>query len=932
MSAQDFPQVFSSVRGRIADVRESEQLITIEDSSGVVHTVRFPNPTHGLSTWLSTRDYLIGREVGIVVRSGGSSPPWVILDPDVVVDITEAAQLVSAFGVAEDQVLVKRMRRPGAMSLALTGTLVNTAFDILARQPDLDDTVIMAQAERTKPLAMAAAARERSLDRVHDVLRGAMKPLRDHYQEFSRGSIALEPHYISPTFGLQGRADICLRTGKTTRVVEMKAGTAASGSSIRPDHAAQVAGYAALLGATEPDRVITAEVWYVQAKHQPIRVVNDIDVWLTLLLAARNVIIANDLALMKRQVSPLRRIMEFHPHRGGSSYDEHAKSDLSAALQRLDSTEALVVRAWLGFTTADHEIVRIGGGSSRSTADLWRQDLDEKRRVSTVITDLELDEDRSDMDRMHVVLTRAEAITYSALRIGDPVILHPERSGEARPCDGPLFKAVLRSIGQNEVEVSLRNKHADVEDLLGKRWIVEQDVLDTSVRAFYTAIRSFVDTPTDRRNVLLGRRSPLHAKVEEIEGKGLTPEQKLIVERALAANELFLIQGPPGTGKTSAVLRSIVAELIKRPHERILAVAYTNRAANEISAVLTQHGIPHLRHGSSEGALGERSIPVLGQRLTPTELSDAIAGARCIVSTVQSLYSSPEIWEFGAFTTAVIDEASQILEPPMIGITCRVDRAILIGDQCQLPAVVTQRPDALLVRGPAFDAISLTTLGMSAFERHIRCADSRGDVASVAMLTLQGRMHNDVMDFVSRAFYRGKLSTLAEWQLSSDPLPWSSLLPYRTGFMAIESSEDQAKAEAITLVKLATSIHDIALSSGWPASIGIITPFRVQNNAILAMLPDELRGSVSVDTVERFQGSERDVILYGACVGSPMELDSIVSETDVDGVVIDRKLNVAMTRARHQFVLVGAPSVLKFSTAYALAIQQLPSMYLPLYT
>ena len=109
MSAFDFPQVFSSIRGRITEVRESEQHVVIEDASGVIHTVHLPPRSLGLSTWLSTREILIGREIGVVTRSGGSGRTWIVLDPDVVVDITEAAQLVTTSGVAEDQVLVKRM-------------------------------------------------------------------------------------------------------------------------------------------------------------------------------------------------------------------------------------------------------------------------------------------------------------------------------------------------------------------------------------------------------------------------------------------------------------------------------------------------------------------------------------------------------------------------------------------------------------------------------------------------------------------------------------------------------------------------------------------------------------------------------------------------------------------------------------------------------
>lgn len=923
METGAFPQAFISVKGRIVDVDETQQVVVIKDYSGVVHTASLSPADVQQSTWLSTPDAIIGLEASFVRRPDSLRSPWVILSPDIVVDVTEAAQLVTLHGVAADQVLVKRLRKSGAMSLALTGSLVNAAFDILARSPVLTNDEIIHEAKRTRPLSLAAAAREGSLPQIDDVLIKAMIPLREMFISFSSGTIVLEPHYISPTFGLQGRADICVRMGLNTLIVEMKAGKAASGVSIRPDHAAQVAGYAALVQATQPQSNVTAKIWYVQASDAPLRNVDNIDEGLSLLVSARNVIIATDIALKHRKGEPLKKILGASTLHGGSSYDEHARVELASTLTQLDRTEIRVVRAWLGYTAGDHEMVRIGGGSSRSTADLWRQAIEEKRRSSTVILDLQFNASESDVNRMHLSFVRGESFGECALRIGDPVILYPEVNGQAKPCDGPLLKAALRGMSATTIEVSLRNKYASAEDLHGQRWILEQDVLDTSVRSFYAAIRTFVDSEPSQRMVLLGRRAPTHRQQQKISAHDLTDEQRLIVERALASNELFLIQGPPGTGKTSAVLRTIIAQLTQRSDERVLAVAYTNRAANEISAVLTRYNIDHLRHGSSEGALGESSIPVLGQRLSANELAEVISNSRCIVSTVQSLYSSSEIWDFGSFTTAVIDEASQVLEPPLIGITCRVGRSILMGDQCQLPAVVTQRADSLHVRGPEFEALMMTDLGMSAFERLMNCAYQRGDEASVAMLTKQGRMHQDVMEFVSDQFYSGKLKTLADWQQSEDPLPWSAFIPSRTGFIAVDDKSDQAGAEARTLVALATRMFESASAINCDFSIGIITPFRVQNNAVIAMLPNKLQGLVTVDTVERFQGSERDVILYGTAVGSFTELESIISEATIGGIVIDRKLNVAMTRARQQFILVGNPTILSHSSVYAKAIRQL---------
>lgn len=95
------------------------------------------------------------------------------------------------------------------------------------------------------------------------------------------------------------------------------------------------------------------------------------------------------------------------------------------------------------------------------------------------------------------------------------------------------------------------------------------------------------------------------------------------------------------------------------------------------------------------------------------------------------------------------------------------------------------------------------------------------------------------------------------------------------------------------------------------------------NNSILNALPNDVRQHCTVDTVERFQGSERDVIIYVAAVVSAQEFDQVRSEIEYNGALIDRKLNVAMTRAKEQFVMIGNVSLLRTSPVYAQAIAYL---------
>jgi superfamily I DNA and/or RNA helicase len=107
-------------------------------------------------------------------------------------------------------------------------------------------------------------------------------------------------------------------------------------------------------------------------------------------------------------------------------------------------------------------------------------------------------------------------------------------------------------------------------------------------------------------------------------------------------------------------------------------------------------------------------------------------------------------------------------------------------------------------------------------------------------------------------------------------------------------------------------------------SLGIITPYRSQ----IAMIKKELAlrqipalNDILVDTVERFQGSERDVIIYSFSVNYPWQLQFLSNITEEDGVEIDRKLNVALTRARKQMYLIGSPELLKLNKIYKALIK-----------
>lgn len=310
------------------------------------------------------------------------------------------------------------------------------------------------------------------------------------------------------------------------------------------------------------------------------------------------------------------------------------------------------------------------------------------------------------------------------------------------------------------------------------------------------------------------------------------------------------------------------------------------------------------------------------------------------------------------FDVAIVDEATQILEPQLLGLLCTrnpagadaIGKFILIGDHKQLPAVVLQSSEQSEVCDEALQAIGLYNLKDSLFERLYRnlSKESANRQASTShsssfiphpsydMLCRQGRMNIEVALFPNRAFYGGLLEPVGlphqQGELTLAPelcdCEFAGLLTRRVAFLpaAVEPPAQSAKmnhSEARIVARLAAAIYrQYAAVSGFnPAvTLGVITPYRSQialikkEIAALGIAPLE---DILVDTVERFQGSERDVIIYSFCVNRAYQLKFLANMTEENGTRIDRKLNVALTRARRQMFMTGVPQLLKLNPIYA---------------
>ena len=316
-----------------------------------------------------------------------------------------------------------------------------------------------------------------------------------------------------------------------------------------------------------------------------------------------------------------------------------------------------------------------------------------------------------------------------------------------------------------------------------------------------------------------------------------------------------------------------------------------------------------------------------------------------VVSTVNSMVSHADIFKLRSFDVTIIDEASQILEPQIIGLLTQVNKFIMIGDHKQLPAVVVQDESSSVVESSILHDIGLTNCRNSLFERLYdrasRCS-YEGEVSPIAMLDHQGRMHPEIAEFVNENFYEKKLVAVPV-KHQTEELPYKIydeadffIATTRIGFIDIPLppvTERQPKLnqyEADAIADIVEKLIELHAKNGIGfdpiTQIGIIVPFRRQIAAVRTALSSvtslgEQVNDMMIDTVERYQGSQRDIIIYGTTITRPYELDILSNIVCLGDLLVDRKLNVAITRARKQLFILGNKRLLRVNQLYSLLIE-----------
>ncbi len=499
------------------------------------------------------------------------------------------------------------------------------------------------------------------------------------------------------------------------------------------------------------------------------------------------------------------------------------------------------------------------------------------------------------------------------------------------------FGGTVSYAEENRMVVSVSDpatvSHLQSTERLGVQLSFDETTYRLMTEALERAINAKGNRLAELRDTFYGLLPTATLQLQPIQFPWLNASQQKAVNSVLAAKDVAVVHGPPGTGKTTTLVEAIYETL--RRENQVLVCAQSNMAVDWISEQLGNRGIDVLRIGNParvtdkmlaltyerryeahadypqlwalRKALREvqgsrkrgdnnyhQKVDRLKSRITELEIRihNALMGqARVIACTLAG--SASRTLEGYRFGTLFIDEAAQALEAACWIAIRKADRVILAGDHCQLPPTVK-----------SIEAVN-GGLGKTLMEKIVE-----NQPQTVTLLQVQYRMNEDIMRFSSNWFYDGRVQCAPEVHSRSildldTAITWIDTAgEYREEFVGESFGRINRDEAALTLATLQSYFERIGRERivDERIDVGIISPYRAQVQYLRRLLKKSeyfkpLRRQISVNTVDGFQGQERDVIMI-----------SLVRSNDDGqiGFLRDlRRMNVAMTRARMKLFVLG---------------------------
>ena len=927
----EYPEILSSIEYNIPDRNE-----------------RFTNSIEQLSAdRLPIIIELIEVEKG---ADGILRPTAFVIEPDFLFDVTAVASCFNHEGTKTVGYLYKKFLPMSWSKPLLLGNVANYFLDRLVDNVNLTFEEIIKDVFQLDPLSFA---------RIEDhEMNGIISDMRKHFynikqslqNEFRKENINLansylEPSFMSAKYGIQGRLDLLHMDDDYTSIIELKSGSIFKPNvyGLKNDHYVQTLLYDLLIRSTFPDKKPRNYILYSKDGSRSLRIAPRIAAQQKEALRVRNELLELELSLASPEhLEPLLNTINARLYDYTKGFELTNITNFENRYQSLDRLEKDYFNTFVNFIALEHRLSKIGEygqDKSNGLAGLWLDSHEEKCDQFNMVTELVIVNNQSANESPLITLKHTEDTNHlSNFREGDIVIFYPLVDGHMSSLRNQVFKCTIIAYKDEEVTIKLRSQQKN-QDIFkeNERWALEHDMMDSSFIGMYRQLYEWAGAPKDKRQLLLSRIGPRESESsEEVKTllknsayDNLTLEQKGILHQMIQNQDYYLVWGPPGTGKTSRMISHYIKYMMDETDENLYVIAYTNRAVDELCEAICSLGQEYedkfIRIGSSYGTQSKFVDKLLQSKIKGIsrrkELREKVKSHRIVVATLASIISKEIIFQLIPSKRIILDEASQILEPNIVGLLSRFEQFILVGDHRQLPAVVVQPEEDSEVKNTGLKELGLVNRRDSFFERiYKQCLNNKWNHA-IGQLQSQGRMHQDIMRFPNEQFYDDKLKTLDKldrltYTLQQDDK--ANIFQYkRMIFQQVDVpvSEKFSKTNSAEVFAVVDAVKKY-IKLGYPMNeIGIITPFRAQIAAIKeSLLKDNPNFiEIAVDTVERYQGAAKQVIIISFCCNSPIQFRSMIS---ISSEGIDRKLNVALTRAKERVLIIGDEKILRKNSLY----------------